>query len=37
MVLTIITMNKVLENVAFKDKEPLKSKLITKWEEEERL
>jgi hypothetical protein len=30
-------MNKVLENVAFKDKEPLKSKLIAKWEEEEKL
>jgi hypothetical protein len=30
-------MNKVLENVAFKDKEPLKSKLIAKWEAKEKL
>jgi hypothetical protein len=30
-------MNKVLEDVAFKDKEPLKCKLIAKWEEEEKL
>jgi hypothetical protein len=33
----MITMNKVFENVAFKDKEPLKSKLIAKWEEEEKM
>jgi hypothetical protein len=30
-------MNKVVEDVAFKDKEPLKSKLIAKWEKEEKL
>lgn len=38
MVISIITRNKVLENVAFKHKKkPFKSKSIIKWEEEEKL
>ncbi len=37
MVLTITTRNKVLENVAFKDKETLKTKLTIEWLEEKQI
>jgi hypothetical protein len=37
MVVMITTRNKVLENVAFKDKETLKTKLTIKWVEQKQI
>jgi hypothetical protein len=37
MVLAITTRTQILENVIFKEKEPLKNKRLADWQEEEKL